>query len=256
MDQVGIAPWFRAARLDGDPTLLDASYRLRYQVYCLERLFLPAHRYPDKRETDVFDAHAMHFGVLNLQGEVVATARLVRRSEDGLPMFGHCRIQEPHPAVQDTCAPIVEISRLSVSRAYNRRRGDDHYGLAGADGRADGPERRQGGEIVLMLYAALYQTSKRQGYTHVLAAIERPLRRLLGRVGVPLRRIGPFTDYFGPVAPYLIDVSELDRVIVGGTRPILAQFIEGLEPEFCPALVHSPTGPLRILDGRPATPAS
>ncbi|MBA2354601.1 MAG: GNAT family N-acetyltransferase, partial [Acidobacteria bacterium] len=89
MDQVGIAPWFRAARLDGDPTLLDASYRLRYQVYCLERLFLPAHHYPDKRETDVFDAHAMHFGVFNDQREMVATARLVRRSPEGLPMFGH-----------------------------------------------------------------------------------------------------------------------------------------------------------------------
>ncbi len=243
MGQIARKAWFTATGLDHDHALLDASYRLRYQVYCLERQFLPADAYEDGREVDVFDAHAMHFGVFNDQREMVATARLVRRSPEGLPMFGHCSIHEPDPAMQDPLAPIVEISRLSVSRAYNRRQGDDHYSLAGAGSFAGG-ERRQGGEIVMTLYKALYQASKRQGYTHWLAAIELSLHRLLGRVGLPLRQIGPPTDYFGPVTPYLVRLSDWDRVIISGVIPGIADFADGLPPE-CFAQVAAPACPRR-----------
>src|SRR5690606_32062710 len=59
-------PIFRALEPDDTPALLEASYRLRYQVYCRERGFLPAECYPDEIETDAFDAHAVHLGVLNM----------------------------------------------------------------------------------------------------------------------------------------------------------------------------------------------
>lgn len=243
MGQVAASAWFTAAVIDDDTKLLDASYRLRYQVYCLERQFLPASAYHDERETDVFDAHALHVGVLNKDGAVVATARLVRRSAEGLPMFGHCSIHVPDPAMQDPLAPVVEISRLAVSRGYNRRKGDDHYSLAGAGSFAGG-ERRQGGEIVMTLYKALYQASKRQRYTHWLTAIELSLHRLLGRVGLPLRQIGPQTDYFGPVTPYLVRLSDWDRVIISGVIPGIADFADGLPPE-CFAQVAAPACPRR-----------
>lgn len=230
-------PLFRAVELDATPPLLEASYRLRFQVYCHERHFLPAEYYPDGIETDAFDAHAVHLGVLNHDDELVATARLVRRSEEGLPMFGHCSVTVDHPVLADPSAPIVEVSRLSVSKRYNRRRGDEHFALEGGT-TATGERRREGGEIVMTLYRALYQASKRHGFTHWLAATERSLQRLVTRYHFPFRQVGPETDYFGLVAPYLMDLADFDAEILSGEVPALRQFLDGLEPELRPVPQH------------------
>ena len=56
------ASYFRALEIDDDPALLQASYEMRYQVYCLERQFLSPSYYPLGAETDVFDQHAVHLG--------------------------------------------------------------------------------------------------------------------------------------------------------------------------------------------------
>ena len=229
------APYFTAVEIDGLPDLLHASYELRYQVYCLERHFLPADRYPEGFETDVFDQHAVHLGVLDPHGVLVATARLVRRTEDGLPMYGHCSLLVHHPVIADPRAPIVEVSRLAVSRAFNRRRGDEHYALEGATSeRAD--RRREGGEIVMTLYRALYQASKRHGFTHWLAATERSLQRLVIRYHFPFVQVGPETDYFGMVAPYLMDLSAFDVEILSQDVPALRDFLVGLEPHLIPVM--------------------
>ena len=228
------APYFRAMELDAHPALLHASYQLRYQVYCLERNFLPAVYFPHAFETDVFDQHSVHLGVLDPHDVLVATARLVRRTEDGLPMYGHCSLLVPDPVLADKRAPVVEVSRLAVSRRFNRRKGDEHYALEGGGTMASGERRREGGEIVMTLYRALYHASKRHGFTHWLAATERSLQRLVVRYRFPFRQVGPETDYFGLVAPYLMDLSEFDTEILSGRVPALRHFLDGLEPHLVP----------------------
>jgi N-acyl amino acid synthase of PEP-CTERM/exosortase system len=230
--------YFRALELDAVPELLHASYELRYQVYCLERQFLPTEPYPLGFETDVFDQHAVHLGVLNSEDALVATARLVPRTEDGLPMYGHCSLLVHDPVLADFTAPIVEVSRLAVSRRYNRRKGDEHYGLEGGT-RDTGEKRREGGEIVMTLYRALYQASKRHGFSHWLAATERSLQRLVVRYHFPFKQVGPETDYFGMVAPYLMDLAEFDREILSGEVPALRHFLDGLEPHLLPGPLHA-----------------
>lgn len=231
-------PHFRALEIDDNRDLLQASYRLRYQVYCLERHFLSPHYYPLGLETDIFDQHAIHLGVLNPEDVLVATARLVRRTDDGLPMYGHCSLLVREPVLADRRAPVVEVSRLAVSRQYNRRRGDAHYGLEGGT-RDNGDQRREGGEIVMTLYRALYQSSKRHGFTHWLAATERSLQRLVVRYKFPFVQVGPETDYFGMVAPYLMDLSAFDAEILSGQVPALGDFLTGLEPHLVPKASHA-----------------
>jgi N-acyl amino acid synthase of PEP-CTERM/exosortase system len=231
---------FTAQVLDESPELLTASYGLRYQVYCLERQFLPEDKYPDKLEIDAYDAHALHLGVLNASNEMVATARLVRWTRYGLPLLAHCTTYPDQPALRNPSNRIVEVSRLSVSRRYNRRAGDENFALQGVTRRADGPERRGGGEIVMVLYKALYQASKRHGFTHWIVATERSLQRLVARYGFPFHAIGPETDYYGPVAPYLMDLAEFDAVILSGRFPLLESFLDRLEPEFRPTRADLP----------------
>lgn len=233
------APYFRALEIDDVPELLHASYQMRYQVYCIERNFLSPHYYPLAVETDVFDQHAVHIGVVNSEDVLVATARLVRRTDDGLPMYGHCSLTFRDPVLADKNAPIVEVSRLAVSRRYNRRQGDEHYALAGGM-RSNGEKRREGGEIVMTLYRALYQASKRHGFTHWLAATERSLQRLVLRYHFPFVQVGPETDYFGMVAPYLMDLSAFDQEILSGKVPALRDFLVGLEPHLIPRALHAP----------------
>lgn len=240
-----LSPYFRGLVLDGDQALVDESYRLRYQVYCHERHFLPAEDYEKGLETDAYDPYSVHLGVLNNQEQLVATARMVRRSSLGYPLLLHCAIDDGRTLRDEPGRIVIEVSRLAVSRNYNRRAGDGFYSLQGPDPRKVGEQRKGGGEIVMALYKALYQASKRRGITHWLMAAERSLRRLITRYGFPFSAIGPESDYYGLVSPYVMDLREFDTVIASGRIPILQQFLEGLEPQFWP---HAPIATPRQAD--------
>jgi N-acyl-L-homoserine lactone synthetase len=213
--------------IDHDRWLLEQSYNLRYQVYCIERGFLPASDYPDQLEIDEFDKHSIHVGVLNAQGDLVGTARLIEPSSAGLPVFHHCSLFEDAPSLNQRRANVIEASRLAVSR------------------RTDVSERRMGVDIVLHIFKGLYQASKRHGFTHWLAATEKSLQRLMLKYGFPWRPVGPESDYYGMVAPYLMNLDEFDSVILSGRIASLNTFLDGLEPQLKPIDVWQLIGGLR-----------
>jgi N-acyl-L-homoserine lactone synthetase len=199
-------------RIDNDPELLEASYRLRYQVYCVERAFLRAADYPDRIERDEFDRYALHLGVVDRDGDLKATSRLIEVSVYGLPLFRHCQIFPQENELFRPTNRFAEVSRLCMSRQLADR-----------------------AAVIPTMYKSLYQFSKRAGFTHWLVATERSLHRLLTNFGFPFRPVGPQIDYFGPVAPYVMDFQEFEQTLVSGARPHLATFLDGLEPEFHPA---------------------
>jgi N-acyl amino acid synthase of PEP-CTERM/exosortase system len=121
---------FRPMTLDDCPALLEESYRLRYQVYCLERNFLHAEDYPDQREVDEFDRDSVHVGVVEDSGDLVGTARLVKPSGAGLPLLRHCTLYPDVTTLDDCSHTVVEVSRVSISRHYRRRRGDPPFSAA------------------------------------------------------------------------------------------------------------------------------
>jgi N-acyl-L-homoserine lactone synthetase len=209
--------WLEGRQIDFDPQLMEESHRLRYQVYCIERGFLNPEDYPDQCERDEFDRHSLHLGVVAGDGTLLATARLVKVNVAGLPLFRHCQIYAGESELYQEATRIAEISRLCISRGLRKR------GVGGAS-------------VAIQLYRAIYQASKRNGFTHWLVATEPSLQRLLSSLRVPFREVGPRTDYYGPVAPYLVDLSKWDEVIVSRTLPALDSFLHGLEPEFNPAV--------------------
>jgi N-acyl-L-homoserine lactone synthetase len=212
------APVVDGRRIDHDAALLESSYRLRYQVYCVERGFLNPGDYPDRLERDEFDRFSLHIGVMQDDCELIATSRLVKVSMAGLPLFRHCDIFPHEHELYREENRVAEISRLCMSRELR-------------DGQSGGSR------IALSLYRATYQASKRFGLTHWLVAMEPSLHRLLAALGVPFRAIGPVTDYFGPVAPYMCDLQEFDEIILSRKRPRLRSFVDGLEPQFHPGAV-------------------
>jgi N-acyl-L-homoserine lactone synthetase len=207
---------FSARTIDDDPRLLDQSYRLRYQVYCVERGFLDAADYPDGREVDEFDTHSVHLGLLDADGNVIGTARLIKPNPHGFPMFRHCAF---FPEVMPPDAPHVapvEVSRLAISRRYMRYR------------------RRS--EPLCDLVKAMVVGARRVGANHLIAASEAALARRLVQFGFPYRIGGPTADYYGPVAACLMNLDELDEVVAGGRFPSLRD----LGNVWTPALSQGP----------------
>jgi N-acyl amino acid synthase of PEP-CTERM/exosortase system len=230
---------FVALTLDDSPRLLECSYRLRYQVYCLERAFLAADAYPDGLEIDEFDRDAIHVGVVDVRGELAGTARMIPTGRARLPLFGYCTLFPGESVLNDPDNTVVEISRLSISRNYTRRHDDGFYGVAETPewtARAVGPRRSNRGGVFGTLFKGLYQTTKRLGVTHWIAATEKPLQRRLAQFGMYFRLAGPESNYGGPVAPYIMSVADWDQAILSGQIPALADYLVGLEPEFMPVI--------------------
>lgn len=227
-----VAPRFLGLLLDDVPHLLEESYRLRYDVYCLERRFLPAESYPSGLEFDEFDCHALHVGALDASGALAGTSRAVRVGAMGLPLFDHCT-SFPHETEFHRANPrLVEVGRLVVGRRHRRGGRDVVSGAepvrtsprATEDG--GGSERRRVGEDAFMtVLKTLHDETRRIGATHWLTAMEEPLRAQLAQQGFPFRAFGPECDYYGRVIPYQMALQELDDVILTGRFPGLDGFV-------------------------------
>lgn len=196
------------------PNALASALELRYQVYCLECNFLCPDDYPDGIERDEYDDTAAHFYAFDHDQQLAGYVRLVRPAGDAkFPFEQHCsvsadiRLPRPHEA--------MEISRLMVRKDYRRRPGDC---LSGVNSRQNatplsGDRRHQAPAVLLNLYRQMYQHCRRQGVRYLYAAMERTLARLLSQLSFGFQAIGPATDYYGPVAPYLADLRALEAQV-------------------------------------------
>lgn len=213
-----LTPYFDFRQVDtggADDALLAQVFRLRYEVYCLERHFIDARLCRDGQETDEFDHCSSHFAAFNHGDELVGTVRLVQPAAgQPYPFDSHCQVFDgfQRPPAEAT----VEISRLIVRKTYRRRRGDSMEGVAREfveDGRAAAPpsgERRGNSPLLLLgLYREMYRYSRRHGIRYWYAAMERSLAHSLGKMGFRFVPIGPQTDYYGPVTPHMVDLEQL-----------------------------------------------
>jgi N-acyl amino acid synthase of PEP-CTERM/exosortase system len=204
---------------------------LRYRVYCEEKKFLPAEDYPDGLERDEFDPYSVHFGTFSQDDEIVGTVRLVRPGPLGFPLMGHCTIDPEARVYVEGLASVAEISRLAVNPNFRRRRTDTEYGIELEGDRAEARFNRMYRQsVVVSLYRAIYQHCRRNDITHLLAAMEMGLRRLLQQFHFPFTVIGPEVDYFGPVVPFVLDLDELDKVLAVNAPDLLREFHRGLYP--------------------------
>jgi N-acyl amino acid synthase of PEP-CTERM/exosortase system len=224
---------YRPVTLDESAQLLNLSYRLRYQSFCLERLFFSKDQFPAELESDAFDHTSVHVGVLNAHDELVGTARVVRPNSAGLPLLRYCTLFPHETILADPSNTVVELSRVCVNRSASatdkRRAWREKRASAGLPS-----SRHESADAFLTLIKGMYQATKRVHGTHWIIAVEKALRRRIGRYGLPFWTAGPEADYHGPVAPYVLSLAELDDVIRSGKYPLLEDFPVGLEPEYWP----------------------
>lgn len=209
---------FRPSNMAGADRVKQIA-ALRYEVYCVERGFLDPEDYPSDIELDEYDSRSMHAAAFTPDGRLIGAVRLVlATTSQPYPFEKHCSVFEGFSfPPREQCG---EVSRLVVRKNFRRRPGDSMQGITeelqelGKPGAAAPPprpnrERRSNSpEILLGLYREMYRFSRQNGIRYWFSAMERALVRSMSRIGFKFIPIGPGTDYYGPVTPFMSDLNE------------------------------------------------
>lgn len=111
---------FLEAQSPGDK---DIAFKLRYDVYCSEKKWLDASRYPDGLEKDEEDGRSIIYVAFDKNNQQVGTTRLIVNEQGKpLPISRHPLINGSIPTQRS-----VEISRFAIPGSA--RKGDVHIGL-------------------------------------------------------------------------------------------------------------------------------
>ncbi len=210
-----------SVQLATSPETINEVFKLRYQVYCIDRPFEDPNCFADKREHDAYDPRSVH-GLIRhrISGDSVAAVRLVMAGDHpndrDFPMEAPC-IHRMDARAQTAIADapreqIAEISRMAVSREF-RRRLTEEKSISGISEPAYYSDSENGKRampyISLGLFAAILQMSVKHGITHWMAVMEPAQLRLLKRFGVEFDHVGPVMEYHGRRRPAFTEAAAL-----------------------------------------------
>jgi N-acyl-L-homoserine lactone synthetase len=240
---------------------LTEIYKLRYKVFCLEWGFEKPENHSGRIVTDVYDKNGVQFAALDENRKTVGAIMLIPDSPEGFPLEKYCELDiNPEELPRDS---LAEISRMVVHRDY-RRRSEDKY-IYGQDEerrsigsfhfqqnypnhkvqhrRADDKyrgrqqtrrtsesyaDRRRRHEVVMKLYKAVYQESKRRQLTHWYAVLTKGIVNLLNRFGFSFEAIGDPVDYNGIRTPYMTEIAKLEQDMEARNPELYEEFNKNL----------------------------
>jgi len=195
--------------------LRDHVFRIRHAVYCEELKYEPARA--DRRETDEYDAHALHCLIRSVQtGAYVGCTRLVlARPGDPqypLPVERTCAETLDRSIVDPQRLPrhtIAEISRLAVIARYRNRRDEEKTPAPLNDQSFGTAERPRFPYLTVGLYLATVELARLHNIATLLVLTEPRLAHHLGRLGVDLRQIGGPIEHRGMRMPSIMTVASI-----------------------------------------------
>jgi N-acyl amino acid synthase of PEP-CTERM/exosortase system len=182
--------------------LLDNVFRLRFQVYCLERGFENAAEYPDGRERDHDDSRSTHFLVLyraavSSGGPAAGTVRFILpRPGLDLPVFRLIKAEERR-SVELPFESTVEVSRFAIAKAYRKQFEKDLREDLKRPGLANGRLRSRVPVLTFGLLRAVVMMSVTGGISHIVALMEPALLRLLSHLGIEFNSMGGLVEHHG-----------------------------------------------------------
>lgn len=192
---------------------MEDAFRFRYKVYCEEMGFLSPDDYPLGLETDDHDEDATHFTVTDGEGDVIGYMRSTVGGEGGrFPLFEH-GLKLFEGAVAPPPGATVETGRIMVAERIR------HHRVAASDvfphdDSLPRPEARLASDMIqLKLSRLAYRRALEDDVRWFVGAMEPSFTRKLRRMGFPFEQIGPSADYFGEVAPYAMDLREMEKTL-------------------------------------------
>ena len=199
------------------PAISDAlkneAYKLRYQVYCIEKAFENPEHYPDNLEFDDFDRQSIHYLIRHRKsGIYAATVRLIlpdtHKPEKLFPLELNCEIDNVAVIQTINRWRLGEASRLCVSKTFKKRKGEDAIDSDNSD-YSSLAERRSFPLISFALIACLIKACQENNIDYLFGTLEPAWLRFLSSAGIHFTKIGPLADYHGNRWPGIIKVTDL-----------------------------------------------
>ena len=202
--------------------LMEKAFRIRYQVYCVEKSYETAEAYPDGMEIDEYDMHSTHSLVkCQRSGDYAGLVRLVLPNpvdvNTPLPVEKVCHSALQNSGLNLSSIPrerIAEISRFSISKELKRQA----VRKASVSLVRDSGKQVKAGDSEIMphstlgLFAGVVRMSAQHHITHWLAVMEPTLFRFLSRYGIYFQKVGPVVEYRGRRQPAF---ANIDSVLSG-----------------------------------------
>ncbi|MGH7047631.1 MAG: PEP-CTERM/exosortase system-associated acyltransferase [Stellaceae bacterium] len=192
--------------------LLEKVFRLRFQVYCVERGFEDAAAFSDGRERDGDEARSLHSLLLDrATGAAVGTVRLILPyRERQLPVFKIIGAGRLH-GTGLPLATTAEVSRFAVAKAFRTRLEAGWRSMTAGAPMADGGPALQ--LLIFGLIRAVWMMSAQGGITHIVGMMEPALLRLLARLGIAFHPLGGPVRHHGLRQPCWAIIEHLvDRM--------------------------------------------
>ncbi len=178
----------------------EKVFKLRYQVYVIERGMEKSEDHPNERETDIFDKNSVHFICEKNDGTPIGTSRIILPSPIGYPIQRHFTISI------NNGENTAEISRLAVSKFYRH----ENNGVHPINHSTHTDQQTEHRDPSIGLLKEMFQFSKVYGIEYVYTAMEEKLLRLLRHFGFRFQQIGQYKDYHGWRAPFIIQTSKVE----------------------------------------------
>lgn len=197
--------------------LKQEVYKLRYQVYCVEKGFLETRA--NGMEYDEYDAHSSHYLIRHRDSDCyMATTRLIlpdsNHPEKLFPMEVYSQIDNIKLLNTMHRGNLAELSRFCVSKQF-RRRANERDLLVTNDvdeNRCSRREKDSSAHLTLALFACAIRMSSEHNIHYWYAIMEPASKRIASALGIHFVELGPLrpsAHYYGMRAPYAIKVDDL-----------------------------------------------
>ena len=208
------------------PELQDEVFRIRHTVYCEELKFEPVR--PDGRETDQYDAHALHCLIRNVHtGEFAGCTRLVLPQPGNplalLPFEKTCADTIDRSIVDPLRLPrsaIAEVSRLAIVAKYRRRKADERNVRGLSDESFGDAKRPRFPYIPVGLYLGTIELALRHGIDTLFVLTEPRLAHQFSRLGAKVTQIGGPVEHRGQRVPSMMNCKAIIDGLNFMTRPL------------------------------------
>lgn len=220
------------------PALSDADkegvFFVRHDVYARELGFEPVR--PDQRETDSYDARAVHCLMRTAEASqrLVGCARVVltdpKAPESLLPFETACRDSLYRDQIDPSKLPrdrVAEVSRLAVLSDFRRRRGEDHKEVAIDVSDFGDAQQPRFPYIPVGLYMAAVLIAQRHNIEYLFTLTEPRLAEHFAKLGVKIVPIGAPIEHRGQRVPSLIHA----RTVEAGLRLMIRPLWKAIEAQ-------------------------
>jgi N-acyl amino acid synthase of PEP-CTERM/exosortase system len=194
--------------------LKQEVYKLRYQVYCVEKGFLETRA--NALEYDEYDAHSCHYLIRHRETNCyMATTRLIlpdsKHPKKLFPMELYSQIDNVHLLKTMPRANVAELSRFCVSKQFRNRANEQHLLVTNEVDKVRCSPREKGSSahLTLALFACAVRMSSEHNIHCWYAIMEPALKRIFSTMGIHFVEIGPLVDYHGMRLPCVIKVDDL-----------------------------------------------